>query len=215
LEVVYHGISAPAPSSSRTSRDEVRTRLGIETDKTVFMTIANMRVEKNLGLLIRAFANSVSEEPNARLVLVGDGVERPRLEELVATLGLTNLVVFTGRVPQARSMLVAADVAAMSSEHEGLPVFMMECLAAGIPIVSTEVGGVGELLVNGVNGILVPPGDEQALANALTRMCRDSSLRRELARGALMSSERFSIAVAADRLSSLYDQMLRNRAAVR
>jgi glycosyltransferase involved in cell wall biosynthesis len=212
IEVVYHGISKleHRPTSSR-ERVDARTELGLNAADVVTMTIANMRPEKNLQLLLRAFVEVTESSKRAQLILVGDGAERYELAGLASSLRLGGQVRFLGRVPNARSLLVAADLAAMSSSYEGLPVFMMECLAAGLPIVSTRVGGVDELVLDGYNGLLVQPGDEAALARAITAMVDNDELRERMARNARKSSERFSISTAAERLNAIYCDLLRSQ----
>jgi glycosyltransferase involved in cell wall biosynthesis len=143
--------------------------------------VGRLMAEKGVATLLRA----MPLVPAARLVIVGGGAERPRLEVLARELGIETRVEFRGGVSD-RSVLAAifreAALFVLPSHSEGLGCVLLEAMAAGVPIVATDVGGIPELIENGVNGLLVPAADVHALADAITRALADSDLRRSLAK---------------------------------
>lgn len=139
---------------------------------------------KGEDVLLRAFAELRPSVPNVRLVLVGDGPDRPRDERLAAELQLSGTVTFRGQLPPPLLMqeLDAADVLAVASHTEGMPRVILEAFARGLPVVATRVGGIPEVVQDGHNGYLVPPNDPSALAAALGKIVRDDKARWELGR---------------------------------
>jgi glycosyltransferase involved in cell wall biosynthesis len=138
-----------------------------ETGKRI-LSVGDMKPEKKQELLIRAFARLLANRP-ARLILVGDGPLRPRLEQLAAQLGVGEHVTFTGFTLDVWPYYKTADLFALSSDVEGFPLVVCEALHCGLPVVSTRAGGVPEILDQGAYGELVPEGDVDAFTEALER----------------------------------------------
>ena len=147
-----------------------------------FVFVGRLTEQKALPVLLEA----VARVEGARLELVGDGPERARLEELAGELGLDGRVQFAGALARDEVLahLAGARAAVLSSAWENLPHAAVEALSVGTPVVSTAVGGVPEVVHDGENGLLVPPGDVAALASALGAIARDDALRARLAAGA-------------------------------
>src|SRR5207248_2263580 len=147
-----------------------------------FVFVGRLTAQKALPVLLEA----VARVEGARLELVGDGPERARLEELAGELGLDGRVQFAGALARDEVLahLAGARAAVLSSAWENLPHAAVEALSVGTPVVSTAVGGVPEVVHDGENGLLVPPGDVAALASALGAIARDDALRARLAAGA-------------------------------
>jgi glycosyltransferase involved in cell wall biosynthesis len=149
---------------------------------TRLLFIGRLASVKGLPVLFEALAQLRDRIPRIELRLVGDGPERAALERAVARLGLNEHVHFLGYRSQAeiRDLLGETDVFVLPSFAEGVPAVLMEAFASGVPAVATMVGGTSELVEHGVNGLLVPPGDAQALARAVERVLADASLRNAL-----------------------------------
>lgn len=139
---------------------------------------------KGLPVLLEAVARLRERHPAIELVVIGDGAERPELERAAARLGLDGNVRFLGYRSQEeiRRQLVDADVFVLPSFAEGVPAVLMEALASGVPAVATNVGGTSELLIDGVNGCLVAPGDQRVLVESIGRLMADGQLRSRLGR---------------------------------
>jgi glycosyltransferase involved in cell wall biosynthesis len=190
------------------SHTRVRAELGLDERAPVIATAAIMRPQKRLDLLLDAFAQVREALPDAQLLLAGDGECRAALTEHAATLGISSAVHFLGLRDDVDSILREADVAALSSDYEGAPLFVYECLANGTPLVSTNVGGIPDTIVDGETGILVPRGDSAALARGLIELLSDSDLRGRMAIAAEQAASQYTIDTMAERVASLYDTLL-------
>jgi glycosyltransferase involved in cell wall biosynthesis len=167
--VIANGVDTDLYGASK-QRAGIRHALGIPEDARVIGTVGRLNEVKRQDLLIRAFARVRRLHANAWLLLVGDGPERSRLERLASELGVFNRTLFTGYQARTEHFLSAMDVFALSSRHEGLPLALLEAWAAGLPIVSSAVGGIPQVVEEGRTGLLFENGDEAALAGALARL---------------------------------------------
>lgn len=158
----------------------IRGELGIDPTAPVVGTVCALRPQKALDVTIEAIAQVVGEWPELRFVVVGDGPERGRLERHAAAL--EGRALFLGRRPNDTipDLLAAMDVVVSSSTFEGTPLAVLEWMAAGRAIVATAVGGIPAILEDGVEALLVPPGDVAALASGLRRLLGDPSERLRL-----------------------------------
>lgn len=170
--LVRSGIDLSA--STTASRTDVRRRMDWADDVPVVISIGRLAPQKDPLALVEAFAKVRSEQP-ARLVLVGDGELRPAVEDLVNRRGLTADVELLGLRDDVTELLVGADAFVLSSRWEGLPRAVLEATHAGLPVVATDVGGVSEVLEDGVTGWLVSAGEQGALAAALRELLQDPS----------------------------------------
>jgi glycosyltransferase involved in cell wall biosynthesis len=183
--------------------DQVRQEFGIPTDAFVLACVANLRPVKNHLLLIDAASRVLASRPDALFVLAGDGPLRGQVLAEIDRRGLRNRIRFLGRVPQANRLVAAADVLLLCSHSEGMPVVVMEAIAAGVPVVSTAVGGVPELIHNNRNGILTQPGSPEALAEGILQAMRPE-VYPVLAAGALADAAKVDISGTADWFDELY-----------
>ncbi|MGA2909817.1 MAG: glycosyltransferase [Terracidiphilus sp.] len=166
---------------------------GSAAPKVRFGIAARLTEAKDHFTLLRAFAIVVTEIPGAELHIAGDGELRSQIDALARELNLTDRVTFHGAVSDTPGFFSELDVFVLSSLTEGLPVALLEAMAAGLPIVSTRAGGVEEAAIDGQNAYLVAPGDSNGLARAMIRMARSSDMVRMGALGREMAQERFSI----------------------
>jgi L-malate glycosyltransferase len=150
-----------------------------QTDNAVLRRIgvvANLRPVKNLDLFVRAAGRLVARHPQVRFEIAGEGESRGELESLIESLGLRDRVVLRGSVADVPAFLGSLDVAVLCSLSEGSPNAIMEYMAAGLPTVATDVGGVAELVEADVTGLVVPSNDEPRLAEAIDRLLCDRDL---------------------------------------
>ena len=159
-----------------TADGDIRRELGLPRAARLITTAAVLRVEKALEVLIEAHAGVVRQIGQTHLVVCGDGPCRDELDHQVAELGTRDLVHFLGRRHDVGSILRASDVCAMSSDWEGMPLFIFECMAAGTALVATSVGGLPEVVDHGRTGLLVPPRDPAALAGRALRVSSATQL---------------------------------------
>lgn len=192
-QVLIHGIVVGRPQPDAATRERVRRELGIAADAVVGLTAANLRREKDYPNLLRAASIAVGKQPRLIILAAGQGPLEAEIHALHADLGLRDRVRLLGYRNDVADLMAAADFFLLGSMHEGLPVSIMEAMAAGRPVVATRVGGVPEAVVDGTSGLLVPPGDPQALADAILTISADEQLRDRLGAGALARSTLFDI----------------------
>lgn len=151
-------------------------------------TVAALRPEKNIGRLLRAFALATLDRP-ARLIIAGDGSERPRLEILAEELGIGHRIRFVGHVAQPASLFKQMNVFAMSSDTEQMPLSLLEAMAAGLPVVATDVGDIRAMLAD-ANGPYLTALDDAALAAGLRVLLEQSGLRQTIGAANRIKAER-------------------------
>jgi glycosyltransferase involved in cell wall biosynthesis len=154
----------------------------------VIGTVAALREEKNLARLIRAFAAVAKDRP-ARLVIVGDGAERPRLEALSSALGVAGLVSFTGHRDDTPALYAGFDIFALTSDTEQMPLSVIEAMASGLPVVSTDVGDVRTMLAP-ENAGFVKPREDGAIAGGLASLVGDPVARARIGAANRAKAER-------------------------
>jgi glycosyltransferase involved in cell wall biosynthesis len=161
-------------------------------DPRRIVTVGRLQRPKDFVTLVRAL--QALPAGVFELVVVGEGPDRRRVEQEIRGLGLSDRVHLYGERRDVRELLAGSDLFVLSSSSEGMPLSVLEAMAAGLPVVASRVGGVPELVVDGVTGILVAPGDEQELAAALRRLLDDPALRRRLGdAGRARAEERFDL----------------------
>jgi glycosyltransferase involved in cell wall biosynthesis len=204
--VVHNGIVGRQPTPDR----DVRAELGIPRDAPVIGTVSGLRPEKGIGVLLQAGKILARRHPGLKLLVAGEGNR-----ELLASAGpstLDEFVVPLGFRADVPEVVAAFDVAVCASFREGSPLSIMEYMEAGVPTVSTRVGGVPELIQDGVHGLLVPAGAPDRLADAVTSLLRDP---REAARMGRRARERrrreFDLAAVIHRLEGLYERLYAER----
>jgi glycosyltransferase involved in cell wall biosynthesis len=180
IRVIFNGIDT-ACYARRADSARVRQQLGIPINAPVIGTIGRLNEIKRQDVLLGAFARLRKRFPEAHLLLVGDGPLRSELEALSLKLGLVGSIHFAGYQPHTTAYLQAMDIFALTSRSEGMPQAALEACAAGVPVVATRVGGLPELIESGKSGILVTPGDEPAVSEAIERLLADRTLAQELA----------------------------------
>ncbi len=171
LLVIPNGIELGRFHPEPAARERVRRELGFDAQTWVTGTVGRVAAEKNQALLVRAMAPLLG--PRARLVVAGDGPLMAALTELVSSLGVAGFVHLLGVRRDVPDVLNALDVFAMSSSTEGLPLVVLEAMATSLPVVSTSVGGIPNVLDEGQTGFLVAAGDEAALRDRLARLAAD------------------------------------------
>jgi glycosyltransferase involved in cell wall biosynthesis len=171
------------------------------------VAVGRLQAPKDALTLVRALAALPADA--YEVLVVGEGPDRPDVEDEVRRLGLDSVVQLAGTRTDVPQLLAASDLFVLSSRSEGLPLSILEAMAAGLPVVATSVGGIPELVVDGETGFLVPPGDPQSLAGAIERLVHDPELRRRLGTaGRSRAAERFDLVSARRAHIDLYASLL-------
>jgi glycosyltransferase involved in cell wall biosynthesis len=172
--------------------------------------VAVLRPQKALSVLLDALPHVLKSVPDAHLVIAGDGECRTELVEQARQLGLATRVHFLGLRSDVEEILRAADLAVISSDYEGTPLVAFECFATGTPLVATAVGGLVEMIEDGVTGRLVAPRDPPALAGAIVELATDPELRTRIATAAREHAV-IEIGEIARRVGELYELLAAER----
>ncbi|OLC54085.1 MAG: hypothetical protein AUH92_04710 [Acidobacteria bacterium 13_1_40CM_4_69_4] len=210
LTVVPNGIDPPPPAA----RADALELLG-RPAAPIVGCVGGLARHKGQAVLLRAVGRLSEGGAGPTLVIVGDGPERQALEAAAAALAGRARVLFTGERADARHLLPAFDVAVVPSiEREGFGLAALEAMDAGLPVVASRVGGIPEVVRDGQTGLLVPPGDEEALAAAIARLLERPEERGGFgAEGRRRVESRFRAAPMARRIEDLYEEALRERRA--
>jgi glycosyltransferase involved in cell wall biosynthesis len=213
-KIVANGIDTAAFHRPSTTKASWRAKEGIDPAAVVCVAVARFAAQKNLQLLLSAFQRVVAREPRALLCLAGDGPERESLRSRCAALRIADRVRFLGPRADVPELLASSDVFVLSSTWEGNPLSVMEAMAAGIPVVSTAVGGVPEIVRNGVTGRLVATEDSEALGNAIGELVRSRATRIAMGlAGRERADSAFDKRTMASGYAALYEELMRARTA--
>jgi glycosyltransferase involved in cell wall biosynthesis len=185
---------------------DTRARLIDYHDDLWLGTIAELHPIKRLNRAINAVSVLVKEVPNLRFIIIHDGSERERLTEQVRDLGLEEHVFFTGTIEDAARLLPAFDLFVLPSKSEAFGYVLIEAGLAGLPVVATRVGGIPDIITDGVNGLLVPPDNTPALTDALRRMIKDEDFRLTLARNHTDKARTFTLEKMVSETVTIYNK---------
>lgn len=209
--VIPNGVPINEYAPDPEKRLQFRRTHGAELNASVIVHVGRFVELKNHALLLRAFAKLQSTHP-LYLWLVGDGELRTTMEQLAQELGVADRVRFWGVRSDVADILNAADIFTLPSKYEGNPMSVMEAMAAGLPVVATAVGGVPELVEEGVSGFLTPNEDTDALTNALQQLVDNAGLRQRMGEAALRRArEKFDIRHTVRAYETLYEEILQRK----
>jgi glycosyltransferase involved in cell wall biosynthesis len=187
---VPNAVDVQALERSVRARETVCREFGLPDDVRLVVNVGNLVPKKGHRVLLAAARHVADRVPAVRFLVVGSGPLAEDLATLARRSGLDGQVVFTGLRDDATALIGAADVFVLSSLHEGLPVALLEAMALGRAVVATRVGGVPEVVAHGETGVLVEPGDPQALAASILQLLHDDRLRDRLGRQARAQAQR-------------------------
>lgn len=209
IEVIYHGVRTEDYAFSEEERTKLRATLSISSSP-MLLFVGRLEPRKGVDILLRALPQ-VLREMEVRLVLAGSG-NQGDYRQLAQSLGISDKVIFLGHVPDDTLRLVysSCDLFVLPSRLEGLGIVILEAMAAGKPVVATNVGGIPELVESGQNGILVESDEEGELASAIVKVLSDNSLAKTIGGNNIKKApERYSWEAAARKAERLYNELIR------
>ncbi len=202
---VPSGIDVDAFAPSDIARREVRREFGFNDEDIVCVCVARLDPVKNNAMLIAALADVIRDQPQVRLLLVGEGPEREALAIEADMRGLKGRVVFAGFRNDVARALNAGDIFVMASRNEGMGRAALEAMATGLPVIVSRTGGLPAIVADGREGLLVAAADKAAWAQAIRLLAATPELRRKMAEAARMRvSDHFSIARMVRRIEEVY-----------
>lgn len=209
IVLIPNGVAIPDLADCEGHRRRVRTELGLDASQPVVGTVGRIVAVKGYVYLLAALASLRPRFPTVKWLLVGDGPELPGLLQEAERTGIREALLTTGFRSDVTDLLAAMDVFVMSSVREGLPVALLEAMAAARPVIVTAVGGMPDAVAHGANGLLVPPADPQALAEAIGGLLADAATASRLAVAARATvEERYSITSVSRRIEAVYRECL-------
>jgi glycosyltransferase involved in cell wall biosynthesis len=204
ISVVTNAVEIPPPLDQDRC-DALRKEAGVEPGQILILAAGRFCEQKNFGDLVTAVSGLKDGGTAFRLVIAGDGEQRSELIGQVERLGLKDEVALPGNLSHLDQLMQAADVFAMSSLWEGLPLVLLEAMAAGLPVVAYAIEGIAEVVAHGVTGLTVPAGDTTALAEGLARMAASEDLRKRMgAAGEDRIRKQYSFEKYVEKLTVLY-----------
>jgi glycosyltransferase involved in cell wall biosynthesis len=209
VELVYNGVDlddlATAPPGARTA---IRQEFGFADDDFVAVQVARLHELKDHQTALRAINRDCKECPQIRFLVVGDGEERAAIEAAISGLNLHNNVVLAGSRDDVSSLLAASDAFLLTSISEGTPLTVIQAMAAELPVVSTSVGGLPEMIEDGVSGYLCLAGDDEVLARRLVSLATNSDDCSAIGlAGNVIAHNRFSVDKMLNNYSTMYTEM--------
>jgi glycosyltransferase involved in cell wall biosynthesis len=205
LVIIPNGYDQTLLSKKKTRHFQGRER------KIVF--VAGLRSDKDPSTLIQAFKRVTNQHAHLKLVIVGDGPLKKSLEAMSKELNIADRVQFYGQVDHEKAMTILAecDIYVLTSINEGLPTSLVEAMALGKPIIATNVGGVPEVIEDGINGLLVPPMSPERVAQAIMQLLNEPQLAKRLAAAATKSIEDYSWINVVKKHEQIYDILTPHR----
>lgn len=212
IVTLYNGIDLSAYKDlSPENRLAKRKELGLSPRSIVAVTVAVLREPKGIQFMLQAMTQLRETSPNLQYLIVGDGEHGPTLKEMARRLGVENQVVFTGQRNDIHEILPVCDFFVLPTLTEALPTVLMEAMAAQKAIIASNVGGVPEMIQDGVNGKLLPPGDVPALVTACAQLASDLAMRNAWGTaGKAICQEKFNIDQQIIALENLYASLIGN-----
>ena len=210
---IYSGIELKKfqPATDK-ERSRLRARRGFKDDEAVVGMVSKLWEGKGHILLIQAFETLLIRFPNVKLVIVGEGYLKGELKNVVSTKGLDNKVLFTGFQEDVREILTCVDIAVLPSYFEGMGRVLLEAMAMEKPVVGTRVGGIPDLIEDGVNGFLVEPGNVMELAEAILKILNEKKIAKRLGfNGRRKIQSRYSAVCMVQAIEAVYHRLLNEK----
>jgi len=206
--VVIHNSTDGSNRPSKTPK-EMRAELGIDAEHAVIGAVGRLVPVKAFDVFLDAAARILEKRPQTTFLLAGDGPLRTELTDRARRLGIEKNVLLTGFREDILNITSTFDIFVVSSHHEGIPVSVLEAMSLEKAVVSTEVGGMREIIQENVSGLLVQPGNPDAIANMCLKVLADNDLRARIEAGAAARiGEEFSVKIQRDRMLKLYNEVM-------
>jgi len=203
--VIYNGINEDRFSQPK-NISSIKALFKINLSDPVVGTIASLTPHKGHKYLLEAAVKVLDTFPNSKFLIVGEGALRKELEQKVYNLNITSNIIFTGRRKEVANLLSIMDVVVLPScIREGMPMSIIEAMAAGKPVVATNIGGIPEVVKDRETGLLVEPKSSSSLASAITRLLRDKEYATSLGETGKKHAEKFSSSIMAEKIEEIYN----------
>lgn len=211
IRVIYNGIEPIPKEHIDAATLDIVNQHSLRSRDVIIGTIGSLNLQKDTATLIKAMPRILKKIPQARLVLVGGGPLKSKLEKLATKLKISDRIVFTGTLKNISSILQVFTVFILPSKSEAFGISILEAMRASVPIIATRVGGIPEVVTNNKNGLLIEPGNPKLLASTAIRLLNDRRLCQKLVRGGKEVVKRFSIKRMINETAELYKELIKKR----
>lgn len=209
MQVIINGIDTEEFRREQSAGEKIREQFGIAPETPLIGAIGRVSPEKGQKYFIDAAAQVLKVFPQACFVIIGEGVQGEVMLNYVAELGLSAKIIFAGFRAHIAACYSALDIFVLPSLLEGTPMALLEAMATGLPVIATDVGGVGRIIQDGKNGLMVSPADADELAIGIGTLLADSTKADQLAKNAVLTVEaRYSAQKMSQDYMTLYDEVL-------
>ena len=210
VTTVYNGIDiARFKVTNESQITKTKQVLHLPLNSQIIITVAVLREPKGIQYMINALPAILEEIPDIHYLVVGDGAYGTSLKDLSAALSIQDHITFAGHRTDIPDLLACGDIFVLPTLGDALPTVLIEALAAGKPIVASNVGGVPEIIENGVNGVLIPPGDSSGLADACLQLLKNREQASQMIlAGSQTVWQRFNVDAQVKQLSNIYEEIV-------
>lgn len=209
IKVIYNSIDSASKEHIDKTTLDIINQYGLRKKDIIVGTIGSLNIQKDTATLIKAMSKVFKKLPQAKLVLVGSGPLKYKLQKLVQKLKITDQVVFTGTIKEISSILQLFTIFVLPSRSEAFGISILEAMKAKVPVIATRVGGIPEIITNNRDGILIEPGNPKILSSAIMKLLNDRKLQHKLIRGGEETIKRFSLSRMIQETSKLYKELLK------
>lgn len=204
IKVIYSTIDEKSLSKTNIDRQKILEKFGLKSNEFIVGTLSALKPRKDILTLLDAAKIVVMKFPNIKFLIIGKGPQKEKLQKRVKVLKLENHVIFRDFIEEVSEAYAIFDLLVLSSLTEGLPATLLEAMYLEIPIVATNVGGVPEIIENGISGILVPPQNPKILAEAIIKIYKNPNLAKSMAQKA---KEKFEKCFTLDKMGKEYENI--------
>jgi glycosyltransferase involved in cell wall biosynthesis len=207
IEVIHNGVEIPL--NGGTAKERIRSELNIDSDSRLLGFIGRLAPQKGISCLLQAAQKICTRTADVSLVIIGDGELKNEAESFIASNNLGGRVFMLGWRKDATDLLEDIDVLLLPSIFEGLPMIILEAMARGVPVIATDVGGIGEAVKDGETGLLIKPGDPDAIVTSVFELFDNPELAEKISRNSFERAKtRFSSEHMAERYKEVYLKLL-------
>lgn len=193
IKIIHNGISLSANKHIDGQALELVNQYGLKKQDIIIGTIGSLNIQKDTATLIKAMPRVITKLPKAKLVIVGSGPLKHKLQKLTQKLGISQNVIFAGVIKEIPGILQIFTVFVLPSRSEAFGISILEAMKAGVPVIATNVGGIPEIITNNRNGILIEAGDSKTLASSIIRLVNDRKLQQKFSKAGEETIKNFSI----------------------
>lgn len=210
IQTIYNFIDYPAPEPDADNMDNLKAELGISGNEKVVIHVSNFRKVKRVPDIIDTFAEVADKIPS-KLLLVGDGPEMTFVSKKINKMGLQNKIILLGKQENLQELYAISDVCVLMSEKESFGLVLLEAMIYGVPCLGTNIGGIPEVIEDGMNGHIIELGDIKAASRRLLELLENDSLRKQMGKQAVnMIKEHFQTEHIVNQYEGLYYSLLEN-----